>query len=226
MGDKNPSKRQEVRMKISSKAKERCSNPDFRLRMSEIGKQRIGEKNSFFGKKHSLESRKIIGNRTGPKGESHHWYKPNRNRKYPLVWRGTLKKAIRERDNYKCQECGIPQEECLRQLDVHHRDGNKLNCNPDNLVSLCNSCHSKIEHNKNHRPRINRVNSGNSRTENPEPSSLQCEKVQRLAEDGTPSLMTATSALHDESHDDIVRYSEESETLPAMAITQLHKMGG
>lgn len=51
------------------------------------------------------------------------------------------------RDNYQCQECGIKQNDIDRQLDVHHiipfKDGgtNRL----DNLVTVCRSCHNKIE---------------------------------------------------------------------------------
>ena len=54
-----------------------------------------------------------------------------------------LKELIRKRDNYKCQICGIPQEECFKNLHVHHIDFNKSNCSPDNLITFCNSCHSK-----------------------------------------------------------------------------------
>ena len=35
-----------------------------------------------------------------------------------------------------CAECGTPANE------VHHRDGDVANNDPDNLESLCRSCHS------------------------------------------------------------------------------------
>jgi excisionase family DNA binding protein len=59
--------------------------------------------------------------------------------------------AARERDNFECQICGI--KETVKQHDVHHKkafatfgierhkEANELN----NLITLCNSCHSKIE---------------------------------------------------------------------------------
>jgi 5-methylcytosine-specific restriction endonuclease McrA len=31
-------------------------------------------------------------------------------------------------------------------LAIHHIDGNKQNCNPDNLITLCKSCHSRTNH--------------------------------------------------------------------------------
>lgn len=67
---------------------------------------------------------------------------------YPLSWTEDLKNAIRKRDNYKCQECGCPQIECNRKLAIHHIDYDKRNLNPINLISLCVSCHSKTNRNR------------------------------------------------------------------------------
>lgn len=63
---------------------------------------------------------------------------------YHLSWKESLREEVRKRDGYKCQECKIPQAECLTKLDVHHKDNNKKNCSMDNLISLCHKCHSKI----------------------------------------------------------------------------------
>jgi 5-methylcytosine-specific restriction endonuclease McrA len=40
-------------------------------------------------------------------------------------------------------ECGIKEEKHYRKLDIHHIDYNKKNCKKNNLVTLCQSCHSK-----------------------------------------------------------------------------------
>lgn len=69
---------------------------------------------------------------------------------YSFDWTYTLKEAIRQRDNYKCQMCGCPQEECIRKLDVHHIDYDKKNCDPKNLLSLCMNCHRKTFKNRKH----------------------------------------------------------------------------
>lgn len=63
---------------------------------------------------------------------------------YPVDWTDTLKRAIRERDNYICQICS--QYGSI----VHHIDYNKKNCNPKNLVTLCRKCHGKTQHNRNY----------------------------------------------------------------------------
>ena len=59
-----------------------------------------------------------------------------------------LKEEIRKRDDFKCQECGVPELELGRKLDVHHIDYNKKNYLSSNLICLCNSCHTKTNFNR------------------------------------------------------------------------------
>lgn len=63
-----------------------------------------------------------------------------------------LKKSIRRRDNYICQECkkseGKELDEYGIRLAIHHIDFNKNNCNTDNLITLCRSCNSKANKNR------------------------------------------------------------------------------
>jgi len=42
---------------------------------------------------------------------------------------------------YKCQICGSSE-----QLEVHHKDRNRLNNSIDNLMLVCKSCHRKIHY--------------------------------------------------------------------------------
>lgn len=65
---------------------------------------------------------------------------------YPLDWRETLKESIRQRDNYKCQICRMPECENIQKLSIHHIDYDKDNLNPENLISLCRSCHTKTNY--------------------------------------------------------------------------------
>lgn len=60
---------------------------------------------------------------------------------YGLEFNGKLKAFIRKRDNYQCQECKI--KENGKAHDCHHIDYCKQNNEPENLITLCNSCHSK-----------------------------------------------------------------------------------
>lgn len=65
---------------------------------------------------------------------------------YAIDWTNTLKRSIRERDFYTCQICKEPQGDIA--LPVHHIDYNKKNNNPNNLITLCKSCHSKTNYNR------------------------------------------------------------------------------
>ena len=57
-----------------------------------------------------------------------------------------FKESIKERDGYKCQN-----HDCWRtsnRLMVHHIDYNKKNCKPENLITLCGSCNSRANKNR------------------------------------------------------------------------------
>lgn len=69
-------------------------------------------------------------------------------RDYPLGWNKTFKEQIRYRDGYKCQLCGKPEIEEGQRLSIHHIDYNKENINKSNLVSVCNACHARTNHNR------------------------------------------------------------------------------
>ena len=44
----------------------------------------------------------------------------------------------------ECESCGyVPM--FLRGLEVHHRDGDKENNDPENLMTLCSNCHKDME---------------------------------------------------------------------------------
>jgi hypothetical protein len=81
------------------------------------------------------------------RGENHHnWLGGKSFEPYTTDWTKSLKRSIRERDKYICQICNRQQEEVV--FCVHHIDYNKLNCNPNNLITLCRSCHVKTNINR------------------------------------------------------------------------------
>ncbi len=71
---------------------------------------------------------------------------------YSQEWTEELKEKIRIRDHFGCQNCGMTEEEHLivngRILPVHHIDYNKENCKEDNLITLCVSCNSRANFNR------------------------------------------------------------------------------
>ena len=97
-------------------------------KMSEETKRKIGLTNS---KKPHL------------KGEDHpNWLGGKSFEPYGLAFNKDLKNIIRTRDK-KCMVCGKLGKE---KLSVHHIDYNKHNNNPNNLISLCRSCHIKTNY--------------------------------------------------------------------------------
>lgn len=77
---------------------------------------------------------------------------------YSFEFDEVLKEQIRQRDGYACQLCGMPQDEQIThagvKLSVHHIDYDKTNNAASNLVSLCKSCHSKTNYNREYYMRL------------------------------------------------------------------------
>lgn len=122
-----------------------CANKTENL--SEVTRKRMrdahsGKNNGRFGLPVSEESRRKQSLAMGGTGI------PFENTDYGTEFTKELKEQVRKRDNYKCQICGVMQNEIPRKLDIHHIDYDKLNCVLNNLVSLCKSCHSKTNTNR------------------------------------------------------------------------------
>jgi len=90
-----------------------------------ISREKYGEIRRIGLKKYWIEIRGDIPSQSG----------------YDEKFNFRLKEKIRDRDGRKCRGCGRNESEFYRRLDVHHFDGDKLNCFEDNLISLCISCH-------------------------------------------------------------------------------------
>ena len=139
---------EEIKKKMSEAHKGKTSgmlnkrlSKETKRKMSEARK---GEKHYNFGKHLSKETRKKISNKL--KGEkSPNWRGGISFEPYSPAWTEELKQAIRQRDKFICQLCGE-----YPAFNVHHKDYGKKNCEPKNLITLCCSCHSKTNHNRNY----------------------------------------------------------------------------
>lgn len=79
---------------------------------------------------------------------SHSWMGGLSFIKYSIEFNSRLRKKIRDRDNNRCQICGSRYSHGKRKLSVHHINYDKKDSREENLVSLCNSCHSKTNYNR------------------------------------------------------------------------------
>ena len=114
-------------------------------KISEETKRKISEANK--GKKLSAETKRKIGEShkghgIGDKNPS--WQGGISFEPYTIDWTEILRISIRERDKYICQICGKAQGDITHS--IHHIDYDKKNCNPANLITLCNSCHTKTNY--------------------------------------------------------------------------------
>ncbi len=140
MGEKNPMygkkdenhpmyktpRSEETKRKIGDKNRGRCPSNETKIKQSERRKGR------FTGNKH-------------PNWKGGISFEP-----YCSKFNNILKEEIRERDNRICQNCGKNKEQNNnRKLSVHHIHYDKPNCDPD-LITLCCSCNSKVNFNRNY----------------------------------------------------------------------------
>jgi len=127
----------------SNRGKKRSVETKLKMSKASLGKQK--------SKTHKINiSKSHIGINSGDKHPN--WQGGKSFEDYTTDWNFTFKESIRQRDNFICYECGIHQDELdigqVEKLDVHHIDYNKKNCNPNNLISLCRSCHAKTNYNR------------------------------------------------------------------------------
>jgi hypothetical protein len=59
-----------------------------------------------------------------------------------------LRLRVRQRDDFRCQVCGISEEEVNEAHTCHHIDYIRQNSFERNLVSICSSCHGKTNRNR------------------------------------------------------------------------------
>lgn len=128
---------------FSQETKEIMREKKLGRTLTEEHKRNIGK--SMIGRK-ILWADKIAEAQRGEK--AHNWQGGKSFEPYSKEWTKKLRNEIRKRDGYRCQNCFRHQSELKKQLQVHHIDFNKKNNNPENLISLCLSCHGQTSFNR------------------------------------------------------------------------------
>jgi len=109
-------------------------------RINNAGHFKVGSISCFRGKYRPNISLENHGMWEGGKS-----FKP-----YPLKFNNRLKEMIRTRDMRGCRLCYLKENNLEKRMCVHHIDYNKENIKTVNLISLCNSCHSRTITQKNY----------------------------------------------------------------------------
>src|SRR3989337_2208278 len=129
---------QEVERRLTNGLKQNsCGCVQYKLSSeSNKGQKRTEEsrqkmRESHLGKKYTEETKKIWSKQR--KGEN--------NPMYGKIVSEETKQQILERDNYTCQDPNC--EHKSNTLDAHHIDYDKKNNIPENVITLCRSCHMK-----------------------------------------------------------------------------------
>jgi hypothetical protein len=140
---------EETKKKMSDAHKGKYPSEETRKKMSDANK---GENNHNYGKHLSEETKRKLSDAHKGKhvGEKNPNYKGGISLKEfkdahglePEEWK-KLAQEIRKRDNFTCQFCGKKGA-----TDVHHIIPRriKIDNSPENLITLCKSCHRKVEH--------------------------------------------------------------------------------
>lgn len=129
----NPTNETRANMSVAHMGHKVSQETRAKLRAGRLGKVASGETRAklsvaHMGNKPSTETMaKLMGNTNG-RGPNYRAHRLHYARVYEGVW-GPLS-----------------VEECGKAYAVHHRDGNRQNDDPDNLIALTNSEHAILEH--------------------------------------------------------------------------------
>ena len=141
-GDKNPSKRKDVKEILSLKLSGK-NNPMYgkkhKIESIEKNKEKNTGENHYLNKLSKIEKEEWINNNLRGKNNPR-WKNGISKLPYCPLWTDWYKKIIKERDNYKCQN-PLCRMNCNR-ISIHHIDYDKMNCDEKNLITLCISCNS------------------------------------------------------------------------------------
>lgn len=144
----------EQKIEISSRIKNEYKTGKRKPPLSMLGRRHTEESKEKCRQSH-LKRKEILGYVNSPQtrlkqklairpigDKSANWKGGKSFELYGNEWTKELKHSIRIRDKFVCQNCN------KHGWMVHHIDYNKLNNNKENLVTLCNKCHSKTNGNR------------------------------------------------------------------------------
>jgi len=118
---------------IGKAVKKRYENPAERKKVSDANKKRFEDPE---------QRRKISGS------NSANWIDGKSLEKRPSELTFQYRQSIRRRDDFICAMCDLKVNGKHERFPVHHIDHNRENNHPDNLITLCKSCHEDTQFNR------------------------------------------------------------------------------
>jgi 5-methylcytosine-specific restriction endonuclease McrA len=125
---------------------------------------------------------------------------------YPEDW-AEMSTRRREAAGWRCEKCTVELYGRRDLLHVHHRDGNRTNNSPSNLVALCADCHSKEPHHQGmfvtraERQAIQRLRREQKRYTPPKSSTTSSEKWSQAKSLADPAVFGLLDELMAQGYD-------------------------
>ena len=150
MYGKHPSDATKQKMRTNHADNSGEKHPLYGKTPSDATKKKIGKKNK--GKILSPETRQLISkSRIGKYcGENNSQWKGGISfEPYCFEFTDWLKNQIKDRDDYQCQNPNCDKEITRNNpLGIHHINYQKKDCSCNNLITLCKSCNSRANANR------------------------------------------------------------------------------
>jgi len=147
----------QIGKKMPIEAIEKMRQSKIGIKLSDETKKKMrvvnaGKNNPFYGKKHSEKTKQKLSKfRMGKfvAENNPNWKGGISCEPYCDVWLDEeYKQSIRDRDNNTCQNPDCWHNCDDKPLHIHHIDYIKKNCVPRNLITLCNSCNTRANFNR------------------------------------------------------------------------------
>jgi len=126
-----------------------------KIRIANIGANnpmygKCGKSHHRFGQTHTDNVKiKLSVNHADFSGKNNpNWIGGEDNPYCPIFNNKEFREIIFERDNYKCLNLDCCCSHNSKRISIHHINYDKKNCNPFNLITLCTSCNSKANFNR------------------------------------------------------------------------------
>lgn len=132
----NPMKNPEIAKKISQIKKGVGRSNEMKRKLSETRKRKFAFGELIISKKVKKKHSERMQLERNPMWKGGKSFEP-----YTSDFNNKIKKTIQKRDNKTCQLCN--KKELNQVLVIHHLNYNKADSSLNNLIALCNSCHSK-----------------------------------------------------------------------------------